>query len=91
MEHKIVGTEEFWRLMCTWEFLRLDLHRGAVRNVVIVTKVAPEEVDGFMEARLAETIERLRTEPALETFRALCRRIASRRTTARASGRAPAE
>ena len=47
--NKIVGTDEFWKLMCNIGFRRIDLHEGQIGDTVYHCKTPPELVDGFID------------------------------------------
>jgi hypothetical protein len=51
-EVKTVGTDEFWEAMCSFRFVRINMHEGAIGATLYVTVAPPEQVPGYIEAKI---------------------------------------
>lgn len=52
VNYKIVNTDQFWKRLCDFRSVRIDEHNVAIGNTMYVTKTSPEEIPGFIEAKL---------------------------------------
>lgn len=59
----IAPTEEFWEAMCSLRFSRIDLNHGSIGKDIYYCSMPPEEVDGFLEKKIEESIAALEGKP----------------------------
>lgn len=64
-EQILVTTEEFWMLMCKPGFVRESAHMGRCDAMKYTVLCAPEDVDGFIQDKIAETINALTFRPTI--------------------------
>lgn len=53
---KFLTTDEFWEKMCHPGFYRVSKHQGVMCGATYLVDIPPEDVDGFMEAKIDECI-----------------------------------
>jgi hypothetical protein len=57
-----LNTEEFWEVMCSMAFIRLDLYSGVCRGARFITLSPPETVPGFVSTKIINASLLLGTE-----------------------------
>ena len=67
---KVITTLGFWELMCTTQFVRLSYHRGKVADDYYYVEQPPEDVPGFIEGKIDETVELVKPRPFWKRFKA---------------------
>lgn len=52
--YEFVSAKRFWDLMCNPAFIRDGRLAGRLGHMIYITFEAPEDIPGFLDARLAE-------------------------------------
>jgi hypothetical protein len=56
------NTDAFWAAMCNPAFVRTSLNAGRMGCTMYIVDVPPEDVPGFIDAKIAATVSALETD-----------------------------